>query len=79
MAIANLQDREIAQMSREDLIDLVRISSLPFLSADVCGRLQFLGNETLSRLAFLVRRCCRNQLDAHRLQRGTPMLWREAI
>ncbi len=78
-AIANLQDHEIVLMSREDLIDLVCLSSLPFLSADVCGRLEFLSDETLSRLGFLVRRCCRSQLDSHRHQRGQRMLSRDAI
>ena len=78
-AIANLQDHEIGLMSREDLVDVIRLSSLPFLSGDVCRRLEYLSDKTLSRLTFLVRRCCRNQLDAHRSQRGKPMLWREAI
>jgi hypothetical protein len=74
-----LLDGEIGAMPRQDLVDLIHMSSLPFLSEDVCRRLEFLSDETLSRLGFLVRRCCRNQLDAHRRQRGQRMLWREAI
>jgi hypothetical protein len=79
VAIAMLLDSEMGAMARRDLVDLIHMSSLPFLSQDVCRRLEFLNDESLSRLGFLVRRCCRNQLDAHRRHRGERMLWREAI
>lgn len=79
VAIAMLLDGEMASLTRDDLVDLIDMSSLPFLSEDVCRRLKFLGDETLSRLGFLVRRCCRGQLDAHRRQCGQRMLWCEAL
>jgi hypothetical protein len=79
VAIAMLLDGEISAMTRDDLVDLIHLSSLPFLSEDVCRRLKFLGDETLSRLGYLVRRCCRGQLDAHRRQCGERMLWCEAL
>lgn len=77
-AIAFLRDDEIHLMPREDRIDLVRLSALP-MPGNARKQLEYMSDTDLTRLTFLVRRCCRTHLDSHRLQRGQPMLWREAI
>lgn len=79
VAIAALQDREMSSMRREDLIDMIRMSSMTDAEGPATVPIEQLPDSDLSRLAFLLRRCCRNQLDAHRHQCGQPMLWREAI
>jgi len=79
VAIAALHDREIGNMPRQDLIDMIRMSSMTSRNFNRPVEIDRLGDRDLTRLAFLVRRCCRNQLDAHRHQSGQPMLWREAI
>jgi len=79
VAIAALQDREMGSMCREDLIDMIRMSSMTDPAAPATVPIEELPDGDLSRLAFLLRRCCRNQLDSHRHQCGQPMLWREAI
>jgi hypothetical protein len=78
-AIASLRDREMALMPRNDLIDLIRLSQMTTHDANRSAEFDQLADNELTRLAFLVRRCCRNQLDAHRQQLGQPMLWAEAI
>src|SRR5262245_53122433 len=77
VAIAALQDGEMSSMRRDDLIDMIRMSSMTDGPATV--PVAEMPDDDLTRLAFLLRRCCRNQLDAHRHQCGQPMLWREAI
>lgn len=77
-AIASLRTRDVALMPRRDLIDLIRLSQMTAHDVDE-GDLDRLPENELARLAFLVRRCCRNQLDAHRRQIGQPLLWAEAI
>jgi len=78
-AIAALHDGEMRTMRREDLIDMIRMSSMTYPNGRTNIPVEQLPDPDLTRLAFLVRRCCRNQLDAHRCQSGKPMLWREAI
>jgi hypothetical protein len=78
-AIASLRDRDMTLMPRKDLIDLIRMSRMTSDRWEHPSEIDRLGDNDLTRLAFLVRRCCRNQLDAHRQQSGQPMLWREAI
>ncbi|MBL8849680.1 MAG: hypothetical protein JNG89_08345 [Planctomycetaceae bacterium] len=68
-----LDNREIGSMRRPDLIDLIRASRM------TAGEVHDLGDGELRRLALLVRRCCRNQIDSIRCQRGQPLLWAEAI
>ena len=79
VAIAALQDREMRCMPREDLIDMIRMSSMTDPGGQAAVPVEQLPDGDLTRLAFLLRRCCRNQLDAHRQQSGQPLLWREAI
>jgi hypothetical protein len=79
VAIASLRDRDVALMPREDLIDMIRMSRMTSGRWNSPVDVDRLADNDLTRLAFLVRRCCRNQLDAHRQQSGQPMLWREAI
>lgn len=78
-AIASLRTRELALMPRNDLIDLIRLSQMTTHDFDRPAEIEQLAENELTRLAFLVRRCCRNQLDAHRRQCGQPLLWAEAI
>jgi hypothetical protein len=78
-AIAALHDREMRIMPREDLLDMLRMSSMTSTNWDRPVEFAGLADKELTRVAFLLRRCCRNQLDAHRHQCGQPMLWREAI
>jgi hypothetical protein len=78
-AIAALHNRELGIMPREDLIDMIRISQMTAADWSHPVEVDRLADNELTRLAFLVRRCCRNQLDAHRHQAGQPMLWSEAI
>jgi hypothetical protein len=78
-AIASLRDRDMTLMPRDDLIDLIRMSRMTSDRWDYPSEIDRLGDNELTRLAFLIRRCCRNQLDAHRQQSGQPILWLEAI
>lgn len=78
-AIAALENRDLGSMPREDLIDMIRISQMTAADWSHPVEVDGLADNDLTRLAFLVRRCCRNQLDAHRQQAGQPLLWREAI
>jgi hypothetical protein len=78
-AIASLHNRDMALMPRDDLIDLIRLSRMTTHDFEQPAEIDQLADNELARLAFLVRRCCRNQLDAHRQQSGQPLLWAEAI
>jgi hypothetical protein len=78
-AIASLRTRDMALMPRADLVDLIRLSQMTTHDVDSGAELDQLADNELTRLAFLVRRCCRMQLDAHRQQTGQPLLWAEAI
>lgn len=63
--IASLSMHEIADLSREELIAVVRSVPVAFVRTQDAGRLtdrlEFLNRKTLERLAFIARRCCRNQ------------------
>ena len=72
-SIASILDRELDVMPRDDLIDMIRMSSMTNVEGER------LADGELAKLAFLVRRVCRNQLDSHRQQCGQPLLWSEAI
>ncbi len=57
--IAELPVRFISDMSREDLIRVIRAAQLPFIDARTLRRLPFIDRPALERLAHLSRRCCR--------------------
>jgi hypothetical protein len=60
-AIAEIPTGLFSQMSREELIRVIRASELPLVDARTLERFQYLDRATLQRLAHLARRCCRNQ------------------
>jgi hypothetical protein len=59
--IAELPVRFIAEMSREELIRVIRAAQLPLLDSRALRRLPFLDRPALERLAHLGRRCCRTR------------------
>jgi hypothetical protein len=59
--IAELPIRFIAEMSREELIRVIRAAQLPLLDSRALRRLPFLDRPALERLAHLGRRCCRTR------------------
>jgi len=58
--IAELPVRFISDMSREELIRLIRAAQLPLVDARTLPRLPYLDRAALERLAHLARRCCRS-------------------
>jgi len=59
--IADLPVRFISEMSREDLIRMIRAAQLPLIDARTLRRLPFIDRSALERLAHLARRCCRTR------------------
>ena len=57
-SVAELSLCEIEAMSRDDLLNAIRAVVVPFVDDD---RLEFQERETLLRLLYLARQCCRNQ------------------
>ncbi|MBT4867194.1 MAG: hypothetical protein HON53_18980 [Planctomycetaceae bacterium] len=57
-SVAELSLCEIETMSRGDLVNAIRAVVVPFVEDD---RLEFQERETLLRLLYLARQCCRNQ------------------
>lgn len=60
--IATLPDRIVQQMTRDELITIVRSCPTRPLQCKTTQRLEFYDKPTLRRLAFLVRRCCQQRL-----------------
>jgi len=67
--IAELPIRFIAEMSREELIGVIRTAQLPLLDSRALRRLPFLDRPALERLAHLGRRCCRTRRAQTRTSR----------
>lgn len=59
--VAALTASEIEHLSDAELVAAIRGSGLPVLRRETEGRLEFYGRQTLERLVWLARRCCRNQ------------------
>ena len=59
--IAELSNDAIDAMTSEELRHLIRASEHPWRGNRLDRRLQFCDRDTLIRLAYLARRCCRNQ------------------
>jgi hypothetical protein len=61
--IVNLSLAQIRDMSREELIALIRLADVPLLHGGAMEHLPYSDWATLERLAFLAQRMLRNQGD----------------
>jgi hypothetical protein len=59
--IAELSNDAIDAMTSDELRQLIKASEHPWRGSRLDHRLRFCDRETLVRLAYLARRCCRNQ------------------
>jgi hypothetical protein len=59
--IADFPSTRIAAMSCNELVRMIQVADLPFLTAETCEHLNFYDRQTLERLANLARRCCLNR------------------
>jgi hypothetical protein len=78
-SIARLQDQELTKMSPHDLVDLILLSGLVATVGEDAHTVPWLSKKDLLKIASLVRRCCRNQLDSYRVANGSRREWGEAI
>jgi hypothetical protein len=60
-AVAELSNEAIEEMTPEELRRLIAASEHPWAGQRLERRLAFCDRDMLVRLAFLARRCCRNQ------------------
>jgi hypothetical protein len=60
-SIAQLSLQEIADMSREGLVGVIRAAELPFMRQTGLDKISKLDRPTLQRLVYMTRHCCRNQ------------------
>ena len=60
-SVANLSAERIQNMTHAELVQAILTTSAYQLPNDVSARLTLMNRETLERLAFLARKCCRNQ------------------
>jgi hypothetical protein len=58
--VAALPSETIELMTEDELVRVVRAAELPMVNHD-CRILRYLDRGTLLRMAYLARRCCRNQ------------------
>ena len=58
---AGLGVGEIARMTRDEMLHLIRSSGLSDFKRNVPERLQLLDTDTLRKLSFLAHRCCCNR------------------
>lgn len=75
LSVARQPDTKIVRMDRSDLIDLIRGADLPPVNEETMERLDWLDRADLERLAFLTRRCCRNQINSYYQHLGRPALF----
>ena len=59
--VAELSPGQISTMNHKELVDAVLAADLPLIGDQWRERLLFKDRETLVRLVYLARRCCRNQ------------------
>jgi len=57
-SVACLSHQEISEMDREELIEAIR--AVPTISSRT-QQLEYASRDTLERMVYLVRRCCRQQ------------------
>lgn len=62
--IADLSAMKISQMTRYEVLRVIRAAHLPQLNSATGEHLELCDRKTLERLAFLARRCCRNRTKA---------------
>lgn len=61
--IANLPDKQIRQMTDEELLRVILAANPSVLNEACRQRLRWLDRVSLERLAFLARYCCQNQIS----------------
>jgi len=59
--IADMPRCRISQMTCNELARVIRAADMRLLRKEVSEHLESYDRETLERLVYLVRRCCRNQ------------------
>ena len=59
--IAEFSQMTISQMTRDELIRVIRASRLPLLTAASNEHLEFHDRKTLELLVYLAQRCCRKR------------------
>lgn len=79
VAIARLLDSEIERMDRDTLIDVIRRADLPLCRGSLVDRVQFQSADELKRIAYLIRRCCQNQVNAFCAARRLPLPYKAVI
>jgi len=60
-SIATLTQDEISRMTCAELVRVIRGAGMPLMRTEIDKRLDCFDRTTLERLAYLARRCCRNQ------------------
>jgi hypothetical protein len=61
IAIAEISPIQISQMTCNEMVRVIRAAKMPLLRKDVSEHLELYDRDTLERLVYLARRCCRNQ------------------
>jgi len=59
--IAEISPTQVSQMTCNEMVQVIRAAKMPLLRKDVSEHLESYDRETLERLVYLARRCCRNQ------------------
>jgi hypothetical protein len=62
--IADLSAMKISQMTRDELVRVIKAARLPQLNSATGEHLELYDRRTLERLIFLARRCCRHRTAA---------------
>lgn len=63
--VAGLSNHDISAMRREELLEVIRTARLPVVDDEDFRHMVYADRVALERLAFLARRCCRNQMLQH--------------
>lgn len=58
--VAELTAEQIVRMTCDELVRVILVADMALLQPEARAKLKFYDRETLQRLAFLARRCCRN-------------------
>ena len=77
--IARLLDSQIEQMERRELMAVIRATDGEIGPQRGAAELEHQSLEQLRRMAYLSRRCCRNQVNAYCSWRGLPLRYKAAI
>jgi hypothetical protein len=59
--IAEFSSIKISQMTRDEILRVIRAARLPLLKSGIDEQLEFYDRRTLERLVYLSRHCCRNR------------------